>query len=399
MQQQIIQTLFTRAASTFLNFLIALVIARHAGPAVKGDVTLLITTVWFVTFFSNILGGAVLVYIIPRSKIEELLAPAYLWALVIGLVAFVLLAALPFYTPSLAAYIALIALVTSVLNVHHTVLMAKQQIGKANLLTLTLLSIQTIGVLLCFYLFNVHDSYAYIYSAIAAHGIAIIVSIPLLLPYWRLVRFSSLSISTELKNLFAHGFYYQLVEVLQLLNLRYYFFQLGLQQGNKYLGIYSIGISILESVWLIPRSIATVHYVSTANSDEIKRERHRTIQLAGYSLILCTLALAAIWFVPAEMYSYVFGHGFGDVRHSIRYLFPGILIYSLWIVVSSFYFGTGNYKPLLVSSLAGVVALALFSAFLIPKYVMSGAGLAASLSFFTATIVLLVYFVYTKQSQ
>lgn len=396
MQQQIIQTLFTRAASTFLNFLIALVIARHAGPEVKGDVTLLVTSVWFVTFFSNILGGPVLVYVIPRSKVEELLAPSYVWALLIAVLAFGVLYALPFYNLPVALTVAGIALLTSLLSIHQTVLMAKQQIGRANMLTLTVLALQTLGVLLCFYKFNIHDSYAYVYSTLAAHAVTIAVSFWFVLPYWRSVRFSSIRISEELKALFTHGFQYQLVEILQLLNLRLYFFQLGLQQGNKYLGIYSIGISILESVWLIPRSMATVHYISTSNSHEIKKERERTIQLLTYSLVLCALALVVVWFIPANVYTYVFGHGFGDVRHSIRYLFPGILVYSLWIVLSSFYFGTGHYKPLVVSSLAGVIALIHFSAYLIPQYVMSGAGLAASLSFSAATVVLAAHFAYTR---
>jgi O-antigen/teichoic acid export membrane protein len=192
--------------------------------------------------------------------------------------------------------------------------------------------------------------------------------------------------------LFQQGFQYQLVEILQLLNLRYYFFQLGLQQGNKYLGIYSIGISILESVWLIPRSIATVHYVSTSNSNEIKKEASRTIRLSQLSFVLCAGALLVLWLVPAEIYVYVFGVGFADVKHSVRFLFPGILIYSLWIVLSSFYFGTGNYKPLLFSNIVGVVTLVIFSSLLIPKYVISGAGLSATLSFFTATIILLLHF-------
>jgi O-antigen/teichoic acid export membrane protein len=397
LQQQIIQTLITRAASTFLNFLIALVIARHAGPEVKGEVTLLVTSVWFVTFFSNILGGPVLVYVIPRSKVEELLGPSYVWALLVAVLAFVVLYALPFYNFPVALTVAAIALVTSLLNIHQTVLMAKQQIGRANMLALTVLALQTLGVLLCFYAFNIHDSYAYIYSTLVAHALTMAVSFRFILPYWRSVRFSSICMSEELKALFTHGFQYQLVEILQLLNLRLYFFQLGLQQGNKYLGIYSIGISILESVWLIPRSMATVHYISTANSYEIKKEQERTIQLLAYSSVLCAVALMAIWFVPANVYAYVFGHGFGDVRHSIRYLFPGILVYSLWIVLSSFYFGTGHYKPLVVSSLAGVVALILFSAYLIPQYVMSGAGLAASLSFSIATVVLAAHFVYLRR--
>ena len=185
---------------------------------------------------------------------------------------------------------------------------------------------------------------------------------------------------------------FQLVEILQLLNLRYYFFQLGLQQGSQYLGIYSIGISILEAVWIIPRGIATVHYVNTANSSEVKQEAVRTISLLKVSFALCAIALLAIYLVPQQVYTYVFGPGFSTVKHSMRYLFPGILVYSIWIVLSSFYFGIGKYKQLLVSNLAGVAAIVLFSSVLIPPYVMSGAGLAATLSFAVAALLLQVLF-------
>ncbi len=45
-----------------------------------------------------------------------------------------------------------------------------------------------------------------------------------------------------------------------------------------------------------------------------------------------------------------------------------------------------------MSNAAGFASLALFSALLIPRYVMSGAGLAATLSFTVAAMVLFVFF-------
>lgn len=392
LQRHILLTAFTRASSTFLNFLTALVIARHAGPDVKGEVTLLVTTVWFVIFFSNILGGPVLVYVIPRVGIAKLLGPAYLWALLVSGVSFLFLWLGPLQTTPFIVPVTVISLLSSVVSIHHTLLMARQRINTANLLSVATLVLQTAGVFLCFYVLDVHDTYAFVYSTLTANALAAVVSTVYMSEHIRGMRLSSFNITEELKLLFQHGFLYQLVEILQLFNLRYYFFQLGLQQGNQYLGIYSIGISILESVWLIPRSIATVHYVSTSNSNEVKQEAQRTLRLSQISFVLCAIALIALWMVPAEAYVYVFGEGFSDVRHSMRFLFPGILIYSLWIVISSFYFGTGNYKPLLISNLAGVVTLLVASSFLIPLYVMSGAGLAASLSFTTATTVLLLFF-------
>ena len=98
--------------------------------------------------------------------------------------------------------------------------------------------------------------------------------------------------------------------------------------------------------------------------------------------------------MPAQVYAYVFGPGFSQVKHSVRYLVPGIWVYNIWLVVGSFYLGTGRYKPLILSNIAGVVALLLLSSWLIPAYVMSGAGLAASVSFTVAAGVLWLFFVY-----
>jgi O-antigen/teichoic acid export membrane protein len=153
-----------------------------------------------------------------------------------------------------------------------------------------------------------------------------------------------------------------------------------------------VGISILEAVWIIPRSIATVHYTATANSGQVKEEALRTAGLLKWGFGLSALALLVIYAVPSQVYVFVFGHGFADVKHSIRFLFPGILVYSLLLVVSSFYFGIGQYKPLIAANAVGAASLIGFSFLLLPTYVMSGAGLAATLSFTAATAVLLVWF-------
>lgn len=392
MNRQIVNTIITRAASTVINFLIALLIARHAGPAIKGEVTLLVTTISFFIFFSNILGGQALVYLIPRNKLELLVLPAYIWSVFIALVGFLFLKFTPLvdviHIPSIAA----LSLLSSIISIHQTILFAKRQITNANVVQLIPLSIQLAGVLGCYYFFNIHDAYAYIYASLVAYLIGAVVSFFFIK---RLVSFTGFTQHFTWKD-FSHslryGLLFQLVEILQLLNLRYYFFQLGLQQGSQYLGIYSIGISILEAVWIIPRGIATVHYVNTANSSEVKQEAERTVSLLKVSFALCALALIAIYLVPQQVYTFVFGPGFSTVKHSMRYLFPGILVYSIWIVLSSFYFGIGKYKQLIISNTAGVAAIILFSSALIPPYVMSGAGLAATLSFAVAAMLLLVLF-------
>lgn len=399
LQKQIIYTVFSRGASTALNFFIALLIARHAGPAIKGDVTLLITTLSFFIFFSNIMGGQALVYLIPRNKIELLTIPAYLWSVVIALIGFFLLRYTNIIHANHIPSLAVLSIFSSIINIHQTILLAKKKISTSNLVSVLSLMLQVAGVLFCFYFLRISDAYAYIYASLAAYFLTAIVSFFLVKHWISFMAFKKDFSWNELKQSFRYGMLYQLVEVLQLINLRYYFYQLGLQQGIQYLGIYSIGISILEAVWIIPRSISTVHYVVTSNTQEIKNEVQRTVQLIKWSLVFCAAALLLIYLVPSPLYTFVFGQGFADVKHSMRFLFPGILVYSIPIVISSFYFGIGQYKPLIISNATGAATLIIFSFILIPKYVMSGAGLAASISFSAASVILFLFFIIENKIQ
>ncbi len=395
MRKQIINTVITRAGSTLLNFLLALMIARHSGPEVKGETTLIITTIFFIVFVSNILGGHVLVYLLPRNKIEALLLPALIWSLLVSIAAFVFLSATTIIPADWIPAVAVLSWLAAVISIQQTVLLAQQNIRLSNLLSLVPLVLLVGGVAVCYQFLNIHNVYAYIYASLVSYTITTGIGFVLLA---KQVNIRSIHFSfAEIKSSFGYGFLFQLVEILQLLNLRLYFYQLGLQQGSRYLGIYSIGISILESVWIIPRSIATVHYVSTSNTAEVKQEAERTVSLVKLSLIISAAALLVLYLVPNSVFVFVFGQGFTDVKHSVRYLFPGIWIYGLLLVISSFYYGVARYKAPLIANAAGVVTLVIFSALLIPHYVMSGAGLAATISYAVAALSLLFFFIHDNK--
>ncbi|MBK8659839.1 MAG: hypothetical protein IPN22_13450 [Bacteroidetes bacterium] len=390
MKGPVVHTILTRATSTVLNFAIALVIARHAGPLVKGEVTLLLTIVTFYSFFSNIFGGQVLIYLIPKGNTEWIILPAYLWSMVVALMGFIVLSITPICPPQLVLPVTMLGLLSSLTGIHQSLLMARQQIYSANTLTVIPLLFQMCGLYLCFYQWDINGADAFIYSAIAGYIFTSFYGLWLSKPDFKKEQ-QGHSLSAMLQEQFRYGLKFQLVEVLQLLNLRYYFFQLGLQQGAQYLGVFSIGISVLEAVWIIPRSMAAVNYVDTSTAK--KQDTERTVFLLKLNTLLVVLALLLIFMVPNHLYVRVFGSGFADVKHSMRFLYPGILLYSFHFIMASFFLGRGQYGPLLIANTVGVLTLAVAAYFLIPVYVMSGAGLSATLSFAAATVVLFLFFV------
>ncbi|MCS6934001.1 MAG: hypothetical protein NZM35_02475 [Chitinophagales bacterium] len=392
MYRQVFYTLLTRSSSTALNFLIALLVARHGGPSVKGEVTLLVTTVWFIIFISNLLGGPVLIYLLPRHRLSRLLPPAYIWCLLVALAGYVLLRVMPLIPVEYAAPVTAMGLLSSVTSLHQSALYAQKRIQIANLLQVLPLIILAgvLGVL--YYVLPADKVKAYIYGYTAGYLFASILSCLYLFREIKLIPDEAKSIPEELPLLLRQGLIFQLTEVLQLLNLRYYFFQLGNQQGMAYLGIYSVGISVLEAVWLIPRSIYTVNYVDISHQTNLRSAYQQTTRFLQVNFFWCAVVLAALYVVPSVAYVKVFGSGFAEVRHAIRFLFPGIWIYSGWWVMFSYYCGVGRYWPLIISSAFGSMALIALSAYLLPRYVMSGAGLAATLSFAVATAVLGWYY-------
>ena len=395
MQKQLVNTIFSRVASTTLNFLVALMIARHSGPAIKGETTLVTTVIFFFVFFSNVLGGQVLVYLLPRNSASVLLLPAILWSLLISVAGYVFLLVTHLLPENYILFVSFLSWIAALISIQQALLLAQQRLQLANLLSLVPLALQVAGIALCFKVFNVHDVWAYLYATLVAYLLTHFLSIVVL---WKDLSNMPFRFSwADVKSSFSYGFQFQLVEILQLLNLRYYFFQLGLQQGTQYLGIYSIGISILEAVWVLPRSINTVHYINTANSKELQQEAERTLLLCRVSLVLSALAVGVFFLVPNSVFTTVFGHGFSEVKHSVRYLGAGIVMYGLVHVISAFYLGIAHYKPLIISNLLGFLSVVVFGYLLIPTYVMSGAGLAATASFTVCAAVLLIFFLKTSK--
>jgi O-antigen/teichoic acid export membrane protein len=392
LQRSITYTVITKALSTLLNFAIVLVIARHLGPHAKGDITLITTTVTFFLFVSNITGGQVLVYLVPRSQLQDLILPAYVWSLVTALLGFIILWLTDIIPHTYIVPVGIVSLLTSLLAVHQNILLARQKILSYNFLNLFPIAIQAACMVFLFYVAEFNSVDAFIYATYAAYGFTLIFSFVQVNEEIPFKDIKPAAVNNTFSFIIKHGLQYQLVEILQLLNLRFYFYVLTKQQGIEYLGIYSVGISILEAVWLLSRSSQVVNYSNTANLPDKQKNTDATLKLLKTSMLLSGIALFIIALIPSQVYVFIFGEGFSQLRHSVRLLFPGIWIYNIMLVISSLYMGMGKYKPLIIANAAGALTMILCSYLLVPKFVMTGAGLAATLSFAVASIVIVGFY-------
>ncbi len=397
MLNKIINTFGAKTAGAVINLLIAIVLSQFLGPEGKGQQGLIITTIAFILVFSNLVGGGTLVYLVPRYKISELFLPSYLWAIVISGFAFILLLFFPVVGIGFSVHIAILSIISGFAGINSTLLIGKEEIKASNLTLLSQPVITIVVLLIMFYLTEINDIYAYLLAIYISFSISWLTGLVYLKKYFH-DKFIVFRIEFDvIKTLFKLGFLNQLAHITQLMSFRLSYYILDLYHGEASVGIYSNAISLMESVWLISKSISLVQYARIANDNDIKYAQRITIKLLMAGLAVCTAILVPLLVLPGTLYSYIFGEGFSGIKVAMWTLAPGVLIYNFNILFGHYFSGRGKYHFNTIASGAGLaVSIVCFYLF-IPSMDIAGAGIATSISYLVTSIVIFSLFMRENQ--
>jgi len=360
------------------------------GPKVKGDATIFITTVTFLVFFCSIIGGQALVYLVPRFRVENLVIPAYIWTILVAGISFVLFLHFDIFTWRRSVNICLISILSSIVNINASVLLAKRQIRRYNIINFLSVLITLLGLVVSIFVFDSDSIYGYLYPLYAAFSITLLMSCFYVRDHINIKPSSG--IFDDIDAAMKYGSGYQIFELLQLLNFRLYFILLYHLQGPSDLGIFSIGVSILEAVWILGRSVFAVHYSDFSNSDNRDIAVRQTLRYIKIVFIASSILLALIALCPTSVYSFVFGASFADVKYIVKWLFPGVLIYGIALVIQSIYLSRASYGRLIFAQFVSLVFSVVLCYLWIPNYYYSGASGAASVSYIVFTVIMLAFF-------
>jgi len=168
--------------------------------------------------------------------------------------------------------------------------------------------------------------------------------------------------------------------VLQLLNYRLDQYAVRGFVSLAGVGIYAVGVSMTEAVWMIANAVAIVLLprLTSASEDDVRWmapvATRNTLAIAGGAA--AALAIAAPLLIPR-----FFGHAYDDSVRALWWLLPGTVALTGSKVLTSYIFSQG--RPLVntgitVVSLA-VTAAALFA--LVPAFGVEGAAAASSLAY------------------
>lgn len=395
MLRKIAGTFFTKSFSAVFSFLIAVILSQKLGASGKGMASLFLANITVVLMFANILGGAALIYLVPRKNVRQLMLIAYIWTILINGLVSILLVPLA-NGDSTIWHLYMLSVLNSFISINQMVLAGKEEIKVSNFVNLAQVIMNFMILFFLLYSFRRLDILSYFYSLYAGFGIAFLISLFAVMKYLR----SSEQLTTykELTmEMFILGVKNQAGHLLQFLSFRLSYYLLVTLATEKELGVYSNGVSLIESIWLISNSFALVQYSRISNLNDASESAFLTERMLKVSTVLCLPALFLMSILPEAFYTFVFGHEFIGVKTVILILAPGCLMYNLFLITGHYFSGQGRYLVNTTANLLGLVVTVILSLCLMNGYGMSTAALVSTISY-AATAGYILFKFYSETS-
>ena len=386
MFKKIIWTLGSKLLSSVLNFLIVILTTQLLGATGRGEISLLLIDITVIAMVSGLLGGPALIYLTPRHELFKLLFPANVWALLSGVVCTLLLGAFKLISAGQELDVFVLALIMNLMSINNTLLTGKEKIRESNIVTMVQIVLM-IGVLYVL-LVPMHQLSlrSYLTAMYVSYGIGLLLS-------WIYLRRELTNFRLQgwlevISKGLRYGFHAQSANMLQLLNFRLSYYLLNYYFNTALVGIYSTGVSVGEAVWIIGRSSASVQYARVANANDEAYSRQLTLRLSKVSFLLTLGILIPFLVVPEAVFTWVFGHEFGEVKTVMFWLAPGVASFGLTIIYGHYFSGIGKIYLNTLASAVGLVITLILGFSLIPTYGLLGAGICSSGSYLGSSVFL-----------
>lgn len=393
MFSRILSTTAARLIIALTNLGIVTVAARALGAEGIGTISLFILGISIIQLISALVGGSVLVYMSARYPIVQLITPAWIWALLISALGSFLLTRYELAPPEFATDLFFVALLQSLFSINQNIQIGKEKIMQYNLAAIaqSLLMLASLVVLLS--LSSTPDVKDYIHALYISFGIAFLFSFAGILKYFTRVQPFKREV---LRETFRFGSYVQVAGILQLFNYRLSYYIIEKFFDRATLGIFSIGVQISESVWIISKSIALVQYSRISNSKDDAYNVRITLDFIKFTSVFTVLFLLVLMLLPDELYVFVFRNDFRNVGQVILSIAPGIFAVAISLMFSHYFSGSGKPWHNTISSGIGLIFTVALGFTLIPVMGIVGAGITSSLAYLAG--MLYQYIVFKKST-
>jgi O-antigen/teichoic acid export membrane protein len=389
----IIHTLGSRIFTTIIGFVILLLTTRYLGAEGAGTIGLISASVGLIAIFAGFIGGGSLVYLIPRHNFTLLMIPAYIWALLMVTAGSLVLFVFNLVPVEVIPPIALLSFLTCIGSVNLVALVGKERITVNNTLSILQAVINIALLVIFFIILETATVDRYLLAMYVSGTIALVLEFLMVRRYFGGQIGTLAEIRLTISSSIRYGFLSQLGNVIQFLNYRLSFFLINFYAGVAAVGVYSVGVTLSESIWIAAQSISLVQYARIANTDDLEYCRVLTLQLSKAGVLVTTVLVGILLVVPPQFFGMIFGRDFSQVYFVIASMALGIIAFGYTIMISHYFAGLGRYHINTFASLCGLIATAVLSVILIPRYGYIGAGITSSIAYILTSLVQVRFFV------
>lgn len=391
MIKNILQTLFSKGFVAVINFLILILSAKYLGVNTRGEISLFILNIANIQIINEIYTGYSLVYFVPKFNLKRIFINGIIWTFIttsLSNLAFFLIGK-EIKGFEIDMYLLSLLIILNTFNMVN--LLAREKVKTYNFLSVLQPLVLLLGILFFTVVKHDYTFRAYVLPLYISFSVAFLISFISVL---KLVKQPDEKTEFSFKSILENGFFCQLAGWFHLLANRFslYFFS-----TSALVGLYSAASSLIESVWIIATGISPIVLSKIANTGDTEFNRGITFTLAKASLILSTVAVLIVYFLPNELFTYLLGKDFSPIKGVMLWIAPGILFISFSTIISHYFSGLGKLKFIAFCNFCGFAITLALAPFLIKIYGVKGAAFVANCSYGVSSLALFIGFVITTK--
>jgi O-antigen/teichoic acid export membrane protein len=391
MNGKLLIAFFSRTSVALLNFLIVLLTARYMGVEARGQIAMIMLGITFSQVLQQVIGGAI-IYFAKKTPLKNLIIPSYLWAIAAAFLVTVTLVSFKQIPINYSFDVFVLSIIQSLIATHLTLLLSFEKIKKQNVVML-LQSTLIVGCLAINTLVLNNNHVAdYINALYIAYTFCFIVSAYFLLNC-DVIHSNEYQLNSILiKSILKYGLVIQSTNIVQLLNYRLSYLLLNTFSGSAALGVFSTAVSLGESAWLFSKSLTNIQFPKIIHSTDSQYKIELTINYAKASLIGTAILLLPLLFIPATLYTSIFGVEFESLKTTIYLLAPGLITIGFSTLISHYFSGIQKNNINLFASSLGLIITLIAGYLLVPGLGLNGACIATTVSYLLTGIFLISVF-------
>ena len=265
------------------------------------------------------------------------------------------------------------------------ILLGKEQIGKFSTVSWLAQFFRLFGILFFVWLLGWGVAGEMVGSLVT--GAAMVVYI-----FWLVARYTALSfrfIPSLIKELLSLGFTYAFALFIISLNYKVDIVILERLVAPDDIGQYTLGVNLAELLWQLPAALGVVVFSRSANAKDAKDAKVFTqsvVKLLRVTFIVAVVGAVGLGLVANFFIPFVYGEAFRPSVGVLRLLLPGIVAFSLFKVINVDLAGRGRPMLSLIAVGPAVLLNIVLNFVLVPRYNISGAAIASTISYTVAVI-------------